>query len=921
MWGKYFKSFYFVCIAIVISACQDTGTDKKYTIGFSQCCTDPWREAMNMELKREIAFQTDIDLIIREAGNNSQTQIEDIRHLVREGVDVMIISPNESGPLSGMIDSLYNVGIPVILIDRKTNSTNYSSYIGADNKKIGKEAAKYAIDKINGKVLAIELQMGLTITPAINRHKGFKKELLSVAGNEIIGSLEDVNGLEESKLQFTELYLSNPDVNLIFSHTDRLAYFASKWLEEIDANHNVMIQGVDGLIGPDGGIQMILDGHIDVTFLYPTGGEQAIAVATDLLRGKQVERTIALATSAIDNENARMLKLQGDKLLNQQADIERQSEMLYLQSKSIKNQKLFSLLMGVFSLLLLTLIGIIFYQLRKNKKVNLQLAEKNQQISNQHSELEAMSKLTEEANKQKVEFFTNISHEFKTPLTLILAPTQDLIKNEKNISKESRSQLHLIKKNAERMHRLVGQLMDFRKIDTGKIKMRKEQVDLVEFIKDIMSVFVNLQEAKNIDFKFISQLKTVFVLADKEMLDKVFFNLISNAFKFTNHNGFIHVQLAESLVDEQVVVKISDNGRGMSKEHTKHVFERFYQGENYSAKGTGLGLSLSKKIIDLHDGNISVISEKGIGSTFTIRLPKQLLLEDTLAVDLHDTKEYESDLYLDLVEGDLLDKNIIVDSEMQMVGQTILIIEDNYDLVTFLTSKLSRNYRVLSASNGEDGIRIAETNIPDLIICDLMLPGIQGDEVVTFLKENVMTSHIPIIMLTARDSDIQKQVSFDQGVYDFITKPFNHELLISKINATFKNMSSFKKYYGKELIYDIAKKKINENEKQLLHKFDAFVQQNYNNPALNVDLLCKEMNMSKVQLYRKIKAITGSTINDFIQSVRIERAKDLLSATDLSLSEIAYKCGYSSSSYFSRNFKKAVGKSPSEWKKNTSSIL
>lgn len=908
-----------LCVTCILS-CSHQEANNVALIGFSQCCDDAWRDAMNMEIKRELEFHKNIKLEIRKAGNNSAQQISDIRVLLDLGVDIMFISPNESEPLTKIIDSLASLKIPVILLDRKTNSNSYTTYIGADNEEIGREAAKYANDKLKGNIKAIELQLGMTMTPAINRHKGFRSELLLSGSNSIVGAIEDKYGLDELKYRFLELYSSNPNTNLIYAHNDRLAYFASKWLEDVDKREDLLIIGIDGLIGSDGGIQMVLDGKVDASLLYPTGGEQAVTAALDILEGKQVEKQITLSTSVIDRENARMFKLQGDKLLNQQADIERQNELLFIQSESLESQKMFSILLGTFSLLLLFMTGAVFYQLRKNKHANSQLAEKNKRISNQNVELEQLSKATETANREKVEFFTNISHEFKTPLTLILAPTEDLIKNSRNISDADRNQLTIIKKSAERMSRLVGQLMDFRKIDTGNIKLQLEQVELVAFIKEIMSVFVNVQEAKNIDFKFIAQLKRSVVLADREMLDKVFFNLISNAFKFTAADGFIHVQLAENMENDQVVIKVSDNGRGMSKEHVSHAFERFYQGENYSAKGTGLGLSLSKKLIELHNGQITVTSEKGIGSTFSIRLPRHLNGEQTAAEPRQNIEDFESVSFKDYMLNELIPQTDAILDDSKLFEKAILIIEDNRDLVSFLTEKLNTKYRILSALTGEDGIKLAEASIPNLIICDLMLPKMQGDEVVSFLKENVMTAHIPIIMLTAKDSDEQVKASFKQGVYDFVAKPFSYDVLISKIDAVFKNLESFRKFYGRELIYDIAKKKMSENERKLLNNFDSVVQQNYNNSDLNVDFICTAMAMSKVQLYRKIKAITGSTINEYIQSVRVETAKDLLSNTDLSLSEIAHKCGYSSSSYFSKNFKQLVGKTPSEWKKTPNQV-
>lgn len=904
-----------VLFSCVLFACSPK--DRKQRIGFSQCCIDDWRESMEVDIKREVSFHTNLELIISNAGNNSEQQIRDIRNLVNNGIDVLIVSPNEGEPLTPILDSVYDSGVPVILLDRKTSSSKYSTYIGANNEEIGREAARYLNNKLPEGVRAIQLQLGLTMSPAIERTKGFSKELMSRAGNILVGSIEDKYGIDSLRSSFINLFKKNPFTNAIYAQNDRLAGFVSSWLNEINPNHNIFIVGVDGLIGPEGGVQMILDSQINASVNYPTGAEESVAVAIDLIDGRKVPKKIELETSIINADNARMLQLQGNKLLSQQLDIERQSQLITDQFQTLKNQKSLSVLLGVFSLILLALVWIVVWQLRQIKSFNKELNNKNLQVSQQHKELQQLSQLSEEAHREKVEFFTNISHEFKTPLTLILAPTEEILYSDKSLSKNTKDQLKLIRKNALRMQRLIGQLMDFRRIDSGKIRLNFEEIELISFLKDIMSVFVNLKESKNIDFKFISNLRSSIILADKEALDKVFFNLLSNAFKFTADDGFIHVQLAESKENDQVVVKISDNGRGMSKEHAENAFERFYQGENYSSRGTGLGLSLSKELIGLHNGEISVTSEKGIGTTFTIRLPQHPAVDLNLDKPITN-KDYTSSVYIELLEHEALRLNDFLPEDSKLFENAILIIEDNEDLLEFLKLKLHNKYRVFTALNGEEGIQIAEANLPNLIICDLMLPKMQGDEVVHFLKDNVMTSHIPIIMLSAKDSDNQKQKSFAQGVYDFVSKPFNHEVLLSKIDAVFKNLQSFKTYYGRELIYDIAaRKNMNHNERVLLNSFDGYIKEHYHNPNLNVDEICKEMAMSKVQLYRKIKAITGITINEYIQSVRIESAKDLLSNTQLNLSEIAHKCGFNSSSYFSTSFKNAVGQSPSEWKKST----
>ena len=904
-------------ILICMVDCSPTRKDPSFIIGLSQpTMSDYWRQTMVREMERELLFHPSFELIIRDAKDDNATQIDQINELVGLGIDLLIVSPNESEPISETIENVYNNGIPVIVIDRSINSNAFNTYIGADNFEIGKIAGQYVLSKLKDGGNIIEIWGLSGSSPALNRHNGFKSVVDQVENIKIIQSIDGAwqENIAKNSLQDVSIDWSN--VDLIFAHNDPMARAANSFLQEANVDQEIFILGVDALPGPTGGIQMILDDQITASFLYPTGGEEAVNTAIDILSGREVPKNIILETTVVDESNARIMKLQGDKLLNQQEDIERQNATLFTQSQTMRNQRFLAIMLTILSVALLVLAGIVLYQLGAKQKVNLKLEAQNAEILKQRNEMQILAEQKEKATKEKVEFFTNISHEFKTPLTLIMAPVEELL-SKSNMRNQDRDQLRLVYKNSQRMHRLISQLMDFRKIETNRLRLYLEKTDIIDFVTEIMAVFSNAMISKDIDFKLISQIPSCELQIDREKIDKVLFNLFSNAFKFTKQGGFIHVSIAESEENDELVIKVSDNGRGMSKEHVDHAFDRFYQGENYSSKGTGLGLSLSRKLINLHQGTISVTSEKGIGSTFTIRLPKHLEVDEEL-IDRKKSPqhEYESKIYSDYLTGESNGSKLKSDKENNIKDDSILIIEDNEDLGNFLKAKFRHEFQIVHASTGEQGIKLAEEIVPDLIICDLMLPGIQGDAVVNFLKENIMTSHIPIIMLTARDNEEQKSASYTQGVYDYITKPFNTELLVKKVKSIFKNLKALRQYYSSHLVYDANKKKLDPKERNFLQAFDEFVLTHFSDPNLQIETICRHLGVSRVQLYRKLKALAGITVNDYIQGVRIEKAKEMLSSTQLSLSEISYKSGFNSASYFSTSFKNSVGMTPSEWKKN-----
>ncbi|MBK8635027.1 MAG: substrate-binding domain-containing protein [Saprospiraceae bacterium] len=909
------KLYIFFVMFIALSACKQTPRSKSYTIAVSQpTTTDAWRKAMMLEMERALTFHPNVHIIITDAQDNNEKQIEQIDSLVSLGIDLLIVSPNESLPLTEKVSEVFEKDIPVIVIDREISSYQYNSYIGANNYTIGKIAGQYAANQLEGTGNIVEVR-GLTgSSPAKDRHQGFLDGIKNSPGVKITHIVEGgwQKEIARHALQTSQIDFSN--ISMVFAHNDMMALATFQYLESIGMSKKVPVVGVDGLFGPEGGIQMILDHVLKATILYPTGGDIAINTAIDILEGKAVAKKINLETTVIDSTNALIMQLQGQKLIKQQSDIERQKESLFIQSEAIENQRFFTILLSILAILFLSLAGIVMYQLSSKQKVNKVLEKRNEEIILQRNELERLSEINEAANLEKMEFFTNISHEFKTPLTLILAPIIDLLKSNKFTESELIN-LRLIKKNAERLQRLIEQFMIFRKIDNNKLQLHNSKIDIVSFTREIVDAFKYLAKERHIDFKFKSQIREKYIIADQNMLDKVLFNILSNAFKFTPENGYIHCFCGINTDDNSVVIKISDNGRGMSKEHVSHAFERFYQGEHYSTKGSGLGLSLSKQIIDMHGGSLDLESEKGVGTTFTIRLNGNIdalspIDQSLPIVEERDSKVYAS--YINQMIDSVLKEEEL--SEMDENLKTILIIEDNPDLQRLISQSLSNDYNILKANDGKSGISTAEEHIPDIILCDLNLPELGGMEVIKHFKNNIITSHIPIIILSAKSMTEDQLKGLDLGVLDYITKPFEMDILHAKIRAHLLQIEYLKRFYSSDLIYDASKTK-NTKETAFISSFDQCVQENFENPDFNIDDICKQLNLSRIQLYRKFKSITDTSINDYIQHARLKKSQELLKSTSLTISEIAYKCGFNSASYFSTMFKNQYNITPTEYKK------
>jgi len=905
------------CLLVtVVNSCKRADKTSQYTIGFSQCVgSDLWRRTMLDEMKMELSLHPGARFIYADANGNSQKQIQQVKNMVDQGIDLLIISPNEAQPLTGVVEQTYNKGIPVIVIDRKTSSELYTAYVGADNYQIGKMAGEYlgSLLKDKGNVLEI---MGLPgSSPAIERDRGFADGLKKFGNVHITAQIYGDWLKDHAEKQLRQILPSLKNIDAVFAHNDVMAQGARHVLNQTRLNKKIRVVGVDALPGEGGGLQMIGSRVIDASMLYPTGGKEAITMAFKILNKEPFQKENILQTLVIDSTNVQLMKLQWNRINSQQTDILRQQALLAEQEQVYNSQQVVLNIIVITLVLAIVFGGLAFYSLMENRKINKALEAKNLEILEQRNQLIEMSARAEAATEAKLNFFTNISHEFRTPLTLILSPVEDMMRNEK-LNIVAGKSLKLMHKNVFRLLRLVNQLIDYRKIEYDKQPINASCNNIVEFARDILDSFQHTAQKRNINISLIAKEPKVMVWFDVNMLDKVFFNLLSNAFKFTGDNGRIQVTIAKN--DETVDITVQDNGSGMEPNEAEHVFDQFYQAESAAAKGSGLGLSLSKEIISLHKGTIGVSSKKWQGTIFTIRLRlgnEHLHIPNTSADIKHepDTRE-KARIYT----SDLEEENNTSAIELSSLPkeQSILIIEDNSDLLHYLTGKLGDQYEIFVADNGKNAISMAFEHVPDLIISDVVLPGASGKEIAECLKTDMRTSHIPIILLTAQNS-VEQQINGIRSMADaYITKPFNYDYLLAAVENLIKNRALLKEHFTSD-ISPAGRLPISKTlDKKFLSDFSGIVEQNLGNENFNVDDICKAIGISRVQLYRKVKALLGCSISDYILNRRLKKAKYLLNNENYSIAEVTYMVGFSTPNYFSTVFKNKYGCTPSEFKKN-----
>jgi two-component system sensor histidine kinase/response regulator len=849
---------------------------------------DAWREAMINDMRIEASNYDDVEIIIKDAQNNNETQIQQIRDLIRQKVDVLIISPYQSEPITAVAEEAYRAGIPTIITDRKVNTDQYTSFVGANNYEIGLAAGNYAAHYLPPNAIILEI-WGLTQTsPAQERHKGFVdalREREDLSFRKIEGQwLVDTARMELRKLEHPE------QIDFVYAHNDMMAIAAREYFMAWDSirGRDLRIIGVDAVAGA--GLEAVEDGRINASFLYPTGGEQVIRTAMRIIQGEPVDKFIPLRTAPVDYQSARTLLLQADQLQKYKQRIEAQrsridglSDRFYFLRNSL----------GVISLLMIGFIALSIYAFYINRKMR----QANRKLISLNAEMK-------EVTAQKLQFFTNVSHEVRTPLTLILAPLDRLIVS----LRESpyASDLGLIQKNANRLLRVINQILDFRKVEGKQEKLAVREIDLVPFVGEIKSYFDSMASVRAISYTFTSSIKQCTLWIDPDLLEKVFFNLLSNAFKFTPEGGSVRIELTEE--GDRVFIQVIDTGSGIRPANLPHLFDRFYTEDR--SMGTGIGLHLVKEYIHMHGGEIRVESEPGQRTTFTVCLRKG-------KAHFEDSDLMETSVSHQAYEASRLDDSETKEMLSKTYPYTILITEDDDEVRGFLERELSLHFKIRTAANGKEALRVLEEEEISLVVSDVMMPEMNGFELCRTIKSQLPFSHIPVILLTALTDERQRIFGITGGADDYIQKPFHTDYVKIKIIHLLQERQKLRERLLEKLrdnkLLLSEPEKVESIDDAFLRKFAEQIEAVYADPEYNVEKLSETLGLSRGHLHRKIKELTGTAPVEFLRTYRLNKATQLLRQNAYTVSEVAYRTGFSSPAYFSKCFKAVYGVTPTEY--------
>lgn len=920
----------YVAIIVLLTGCAQQ--PRKYVIGVSQCSEDIWRDKLNDELKMGEYLNDSLIVKLASSNDDNVLQNKQINQFVDEGVDLLIVSPNQLSAISKAVERAYDKGIPVILYDRKTNSDKYTAFIGCDNYTIGKSMGTFIAQQLQGKGRIVEISGLEGSSPALERHRGFMDAIKPYSGLQVVAS-EGGNWKEEGGIQAMKRILKQTqDFDYVFAHNDRLAWGAYVAARQMRVKRNYKYTGVDGMATEGGGLELVRDGIFEASYLYPTKGDEVIALAMKILKHQPYERDNYLSTSIITQANAALTLMEA-------RDAERQTRNLKTLHKQVdqylsdyNSQKIMLIGLCLFLFVCLAAAALIFRGYLIKVKLNETLAKTNGELKRLNVELgeknEELKRLNEEVlelTHSRLVFFTNISHELRTPLTLIADPVEMLLEDT-GIKGKSRELLKMVQRNALALQQLVSNILDFRKIQNGKMELKLYRFDIVKTLTMWVGDFQLTAERKQIRLHLdVDDLKGSHeMIADQEKISRIVFNLLSNALKYTPAGGEIFVSLKDEGANLRLDVR--DTGKGISQDEADKIFERFFQAKG-AASGTGIGLALVKSFVELHHGEARVESELGKGSDFIVVIPRkqegdsQVIHNDVDIVDnsanasASDSKNVVDESVLQYIDDGDRSRGKV----QQLVSEntnrpTVLVIDDNTDIRQYERTLLQDEYVVLEAADGKEGLAVALKEVPDLVICDVMMPVMDGLEFTKQLKTNTATSHIPVIMLTAKNLEEHRAEGYEHGADSYITKPFHSKVLLARIENLLRQRQLLKNLYQgtKEAEKEISEAYLEDRDKQFLKQLQAIIQKNLSDSEFGVEDMGQQIGLSRVQLYRKVKAMTGSSVVDLLRKARLAKARRLLETRSMSVSEVAYEVGFSAPSYFTKCFKEEYGMLPGD---------
>lgn len=904
-------------VGLCLASCGGKEANKRFVVGVSQCSEDTWRDKLNEEL-RIAATYYDVDLQIKSANDDVRLQTEQIDRFVEQGVDLLVVAPGQV-TISPAIDKAYEKGIPVIIFDRRTRSNKYTAYIGADNHDIGASMAEFMANANTEGTEVVELCGLSSSSPAIERDAGFDSVAACRPDISIVKKVY-ADWTEQGAYRVMDSLLSTPypAFNCLFAHNDRMAMGARRAVVKhgIDPK-TIKFCGIDAMPQQGGGMHLVSEVKLFASSIYPTRGDEVMRLAMKILTHKPYDRENRLSSALVTEANARVLLMQNDETTRQQGHLSELRNRVDKTVSDFKTQRIYLLIM----LSALLLLGIAYVYVVSANRAKARL---NRQLADSVEQQRQMTKHIEELTHTQLQFFTNISHELRTPLTLIAGPTEQLLED-KTVQGTHRRLLQMVERNTKILIQLVSEILDFRKVQNNKAVLKLNRFNLAETLRLWADDFGAVTSRKGITVKVDAPADAAdtTVIADRDKLARVFFNLMSNAVKYTPQDGTITITLRHN--DGSFFFTMNnDSVKTISKDDLPHIFERFYQSKG-SIGGTGIGLALVKANVDLHHGSISATSSQEEGTTFSITLPDTQEGYDPDA-DNDDSKDNSTKAEQGYVDDSYAPVNVEAAEKAERITNAedfdadrplVLIIDDNNGMRAYLRSILQDHYNVSEAVDGQQGLERARREVPKLVVCDVMMPVMDGLEFTRRLKADTATSHIPVILLTARSLSEQREEGYGTGADSYLTKPFTGSLLLARIDNLIHSRTLLRSLFsGNSKEEEKEEEMLGAQDQTFVTRLREVIRDNMGDSDFSVERIGEEIGLSRVQLYRKVKALTGQTPVELLRKARLERGRRLIEKTEKSVSEIAYEVGFTSPSYFNKCFKDEFGISPGAMREN-----
>ena len=892
-----------------------SNSKKTYVIGVSQCSEDSWREKLNGELRDATYLYDNITLRVVSANDDDKLQTRQINAFTDEGVDLLIVSPNQINTVTPAIDRAIDSGIPVILLDRKTGAGKYTAFIGADNEKIGFTIGEYIAKRLGGKGTVVEIRGLEGSSPAIERHRGFVSAIKKHPGIRLLAS-EDGNWLQQSGDSVASMLFAKGIVpDYVFGQNDRMAHGAWQAAKRFGLAGRMRFVGIDALPGKGGGIKLVRDGVLDASYIYPTRGDLVMHLALDILEGKPYERDNSMKAALVTKDNAETMLMQAEEMSHISGRLEKLHGRVDFFFTQYSHQKVYFLLCAIILLLVIVAFAAFYRMVMVRRRMEHETAE------------------------AKMAFFTDMSHDLRTPLTLIADPVERILDDE-NLTGRQRHMLGIVRRNAALLLKLVGEILDLRKIQGGKMELTVTEFNLADAVRLWVDDFKPL--AASYEVTIVQKADgDLTVKADYYKVERICYNLISNALKYNRKGGTVTVEAVRR--GGNVEITVADTGVGIPKEVVSRVFDKFYRVRG-GGSGTGVGLAVVKAFAELHGGRVSVKSTEGEGSEFKVELPQET---PNIQLTASDTHNNQPDTHPNPPEGRELDMqkqrkawiedvNDTLDNNRQGilsplpsgglgwvlgadgaadVRPLILVVDDNVDVREYVAQLLGGEYDVRQAANGKEGLDMALKTVPDLIVCDVMMPVMDGLDMCRRVKQETATSHVPVILLTSNAQENQRAEGYDCGADAYITKPFSSKVLLSRVRNLLENRKRLKYVYASGA--DDEARDEADPDSRFMADFSRVVRERMSDSSLSVETISSALGLSRVQMYRKVKQLTGQSPVEIIRVTRLKKAERLLKTTQMTVSEISYDVGFSSPSYFSKCFKDYFGAQPGEVRENS----